>query len=298
MAPNTPSVRSAHDRVKEIHSIALAEVLTRSGAFDVWRYFGELNDLKQRPVSTTWREAFVMVCCVGQIRAAKVVGNLKRLRNMLPPEEFAEFDTRMRDYLAPIALTNHGFREGNFATVDPAPIWSHVKGLTQQLESEGLRVFLNSGTLLGVVRDQSLIAHDDDIDLAVILDADSAVSAAAAWRRLSERLREIGLSDASTQKAPEIHKLTPIGTFEVDLFPVWIEAGRVFVYPHTFGDLTYDDLLPLGVCNMTGCAIPRAPEKMLAVNYGEDWRDPDPLFTFKWTKANEKFVDFMQALRG
>lgn len=284
------------DRVKEIHSIALAEILTKSGDFDLWYYFDELNRIKRRPLSATWLEAYIMICCIGRIRPAKVTGNLNRLRNKLPETEFQLFEKRVRDYLHPIVLTNHKFRASSFSHVDQSPIWAHVQDLTKRLEKEGFEVFLNSGTLLGVTRDQSLIGHDDDVDLAVILNADNAVTAAKEWKRLSAYLREHDLWDEAAQRSPETHKLTRAGDFEVDLFPAWVSDGRMFVYPHTYGELSVDDVLPLTECAVSQCKIPQEPEKMLAVNYGEGWRMPDPLFKFPWATANDNFSEFLEEL--
>lgn len=286
------------DRTREIHSIVLAEILSKSGDFDLWRYFEELNRIKRRPLSATWLEAYVMICCVGQIRPAKVVGHLKRLREKLSADAFDIFDQRVRAYMHPLVLTNHGFRENSFAHVDPGPIWAHVQGLMERLEGEGFKLFLNSGTLLGVVRDQSLIAHDDDVDLAILLNSDTPKAAAAEWQRLKDYLRENGLWEEKNQKTPEILKLTSVDDFEVDLFPAWVQGGRIFVYPHTFGELHEDDVLPLRACKVTGRKIPRRPEKMLAINYGERWQTPDPLFKFPWAAANANFADFLQELQS
>lgn len=285
------------DRVSELHSIALAEIVTKSGSFDLWGYFDELNKIKRRPLTATWLEAYIMICCIGRIRPAKVVGNLNRLREKLSAGDFEAFETRVRAYLFPMVLTNHGFREGSFEHVDQSEIWTHVEGLMQRLEAEGFEVFLNSGTLLGVTRDKALIAHDDDVDLGIMLKADNQTDAAAEWKQLSRYLTENGLCDADVQKAAEIHKLTSVGPFQVDLFPAWVQEGKIYVYPHTFGELDKADVLPLKRCKVTGLKIPKQPESMLALNYGEGWRHPDPLFKFPWAEANEKFSTFLSEVQ-
>ena len=38
--------------------------------------------------------------------------------------------------------------------------------------------------------------------------------------------------------------------------------------------------------------VPRVPERLLAVNYGENWRTPDPTFTFDWSKVSRSY-DFL-----
>lgn len=292
------TVQSRADRVTEIHAIALAEILTKSGEFDLWRYFEELNEYKRRPLTPKWREAYIMLGCIGQIRPAKVVGHLKRLRAKVSAEQFELFESRIRAFIAPMVLTNHGFREDNFANVDAAPIWSHVQELMTRLEGEGFDVFLNSGTLLGVTRDKGLITHDDDVDLAIMLKSSTQKKAAVEWKRLSKYLTDNGLCDPEKQRTPEIHKLTSVGSFSVDLFPAWIQDGKIFVYPHTFGDLDEEDVLPLQPCEVTGLKIPQQPEDMLVLNYGEAWRKPDPLFKFPWAGANEKFSEFLRVVQA
>ena len=86
------------------------------------------------------------------------------------------------------------------------------------------------------------------------------------------------------------------GGYNVDLFPAWVAKGKVHVYPHTCGDLTEDQVFPLQPCETTGLPIPKEPEAMLAVNYGEGWKHPDPGFAFNWSLANRRFAAFKSAL--
>ncbi len=82
----------------------------------------------------------------------------------------------------------------------------------------------------------------------------------------------------------------------IDVFPAWLEGDKLYVYPHTSGELGKTDLLPLAACKTTGLPIPRDAEAMLEVNYGKGWRTPDPGFRFDWTVANKKFAAFWDAL--
>jgi hypothetical protein len=42
--------------------------------------------------------------------------------------------------------------------------------------------------------------------------------------------------------------------------------------------------------------MPAEPEKMLAVNYGPEWRQPDPYFKFPWSRAKVRFHNFLEAV--
>lgn len=287
-------------RISEIRMIALAEIATKSTDLDNWAYYVELNELKRRPLSIEWLEAVVMLAVIGRIRPARVFGWMKKLREKREKlgqmEAFDSFDTRLRTYLYPETLTNHGYNRQVFADLDHDSVWSQVESHLGALRDEGYQVFLNSGTLLGVVRDEKLIEHDDDVDLAVILKATSEEEAAQEWRALKDRLQELALFDEDNHRQAAIYKLTPAGQTQIDLFPAWVQNGKVFVYPHTHGELALEDVLPLRKCAVTGNALPAAPEKMLTLNYGTGWDTPDPLFKFPWAAANDRFAPFLERL--
>lgn len=287
-------------RISELRMIALAEIATKSTGLDHWSYYIELNELKRRPLTIEWLEAAVMLAVIGRIRPARVFGWMKKLREKREKlgqmEAFDTFDARLRTYLYPETLTNHGYDRQTFADLDHDSVWSHVESHLSALRDQGYEVFLNSGTLLGVVRDEKLIEHDDDIDLAVILKAGTEEDAAQEWRDLKGRLQELDLFDEDNHNQPAIYKLTPAGPTQIDLFPAWLQGDKVFVYPHTHGELAREDVLPLRKCSVTGNALPAAPEKMLTLNYGAEWGKPDPLFKFPWAAANDRFAPFLERL--
>ena len=298
-AGNTPTDVGAN-RISEIRMIAWAELHQKTGTLDHWQYYGELHDLKRRPLEAEWFEAAVAWGVIGRIRPARVTGYLRKLRarreKLGQMDAFEQFSGLIDSYLYPARLTNHGFDRHTFADLDHATVWEQVKSHLSALGEEGYQVFLNSGTLLGVVRDKRLIDHDDDIDLAMILKADATKDAATEWRNLRGKLERLGLFDADNFKSDPIYKLKPVGKTQIDLFPAWVENGRFFVYPHTQGTLAAEDVLPLRMCELTGNALPANPEKMLEINYGTGWRHPDPLFKFPWASANKAFEPFLKEL--
>ena len=186
----------------------------------------------------------------------------------------------------------------SFQNKDHERIWADVRATLDKVESVTGPVLLNSGTLLGVVRDQSLIAHDDDVDLAVLMQSDSQESAARDWQDIRLRLQEAGLLSDKQVPNPGVYTLRSGGTCKINLVPAWIADGKLHVYPHTYGDLPGAALLPLATCKVTGLPIPARAEEVLDVNYGEGWRVPDPGFSFPWSRANRRFRSFMDALGG
>lgn len=303
MRPENPSGGglTPAERLLELRAIAFSALAFGDSGVSMWRCFAELKDMDApADMRAEWLEASIGVCIAARIRPSKttrMINELSKLRSQQGnARAFASFETLFKRSLGPIRLTNHEYRTENFGDLDHAPVWETVGAHITALHERGYPVFLNSGTLLGVVRDQRLIDHDDDVDLAVILQAGSAREAAQEWKTLTAEIRGLGLVDEASFNDPAIIKLLPIGKVQVDLFPGWIEGDAVFVFPHTAGQLTRADVLPLKPCAVTGNPVPADPDKMLAVNYGADWREPDPYFKFPWTQARKTFAPFLKAL--
>ncbi len=183
-----------------------------------------------------------------------------------------------------------------FGNIDHADVWAAVDDVLRRVETLIGPVFLNSGTLLGVVRERALLPHDDDVDLAVVLDAQNAVQAAQAWARAYHLLHAEGLLAKKVKRNHGVFQLKSSSSVKIDLFPAWIEEGRGWIYPYSAGALTSEHLLPLAVCPYHGLPIPRDSGAVLASNYGDGWRIPDPGYAFSWNKANKEFESFRNAL--
>jgi hypothetical protein len=292
--------RARKKRISEIRQLALAEVHLRGTGIDAKEYRKELETLIRRPLSIEWLEAQILMSAIAQIRPARTLGHLGKLRDRRQAQgqldAFNAFEDLLRDYLHPLQLTNHSYQKPTFANLDHAPVWQAVKDHCAALRELGYEAFLNSGTLLGIVRDGALIAHDDDVDLAVILKATNAKDAAQEWQDLITTLNARDLVQPDGKTDPGICKLRAAGQTEIDLFPAWQQSGRFFVYPYSNGAVTKKSVFPLQSCALTGQAIPAEPEKVLEQNYGAGWRDPDPLFKFPWRAAQDQFAPFLERL--
>jgi hypothetical protein len=245
-------------------------------------------------------KAKILVCVAARIRPNQVRRCLGELRRRLDddgtPEVFDAFEAQLQEIVGSEVIVGHGYAPTPFAERDHRAIWQRLSEVLARIGATDRDVFLNSGTLLGVVRDGKLIDHDDDVDLAIRLDADTPEAAAAAWRSLTAELDALGLLDREKTNSATILKLTSGDDYEIDLFPCWVEHDRVFLYPHTFGELSAAQVFPTAMCGVTGLPVPADPEAMLAINYGAGWRAPDPYFKFPWLAARRKFARFIDGV--
>jgi LicD family len=271
--------------------------LRRSARLDA--AFSELQDNEDDP---DWLETMILINSIRRTRPNRTRGAIGRLRDQRAsegkPHLFADFMGNLTDRHGLPLPNGHGYG-GSFAHRDRAAVWKGISDVIAHLRGMGLTVFLNSGTLLGAVREGDLLGHDDDIDLAVLISGRSQEEAAEAWLDLRRKLSAKGLEiEATRRSGVSILKLPPIEGVQVDLFPAWIDgAGKLYIYPHTAGGLKRADLLPLKPGPFAGTWIPARAERVLEQNYGPNWRVPDTTFRFPWHETAIHFRPFMSALR-
>lgn len=291
------------EREEQIRAIALAQLTAPREGFDPFVYIDELELLspaRRRTVENL--EATIMLCLGARLRPTRTKQLLGFLREKREENgelaQFTEFDAFLKEAIGSDVLVAHDFAPSVFASMDHDAIWNDLRGTVARLSDLGPGVFLNSGTLLGVTRDKALIAHDDDIDLAFVMKAQDAAGAAREWIELRGKLISMGLfsKEHYNPKDVAILKATSAGDYMVDLFPAWVEDGRVYVYPHTCGELDVAQVLPTRPCAVTGLPVPAEPEAMLALNYGAGWQVPDPYYKFPWAQAKRKFAAFLDAV--
>lgn len=248
-----------------------------------------------------WLEAMLLLDVAFRQNPAQAFERLRilqaRYQVLGTPELFTLLWVELQGLMHPHTLCDHGYLTG-LASREPAKVFAELGALLRRLSGYGLRCIVNSGTLLGVVRDGTLIGHDDDVDLAVLLAASTAADAAAEWKQIRIRLRDAWILDREFERKGLPHcKLGRVGGVSVDLFPAWIEAGRLYVWPYACGELAEADLLPVGTLAVgdVKLPIPANPDALLTCNYGAGWRTPDPAFRFDWQQAYGRFQTFLAA---
>lgn len=300
IAPNEETTAKA---LMALRDAALAHLSGDPAAYDAGGAVDALEalDLSAAASATPLAlEAFAAIVIARGRRPRRAQKPLYRLfqARLAAGEQSAYFE--FADRIA--AAVEHGFSlEGvtfnrPLTDVDQPLLWRDTEAALAAVAEVFGPAFLNSGTLLGAVREGRFIDHDDDVDIAVLMSAASAEEAARQWFDGIATLTARGVVEKRERRNPGMFKLNSTSGVNIDVFPAWIKEGRLYLYPHTSGELSVDDLLPLSACKTTGLPIPRNAEAMLEVNYGPGWRQPDPGFAFPWAAANRKFADFRAAL--
>lgn len=185
-------------------------------------------------------------------------------------------------------LTRHGVKSEGVLRKDPARFVAHMRAVISALESMGREPFLAYGTLLGAVRDQDFIAHDDDIDLMCRSTARSRKEAEQDVLVLKEGLRELGFKVVDLlPNSLNLHVIDKKNGAVMDVFPCWLqddalcmhmESMKVRGIPEAF-------VYPRSMLSFHGQEFPAPsqPEAFLQARYGEGWRVSDQFYEWPWS---------------
>lgn len=260
-----------------------------------------LNGVPRNERGIDWVERIIALYCAHKMKSSRCAALKRQIvkirleKNQLT--ELQSFNERVNAVASPYVLTNHGLCLP-FRARDQTEVAQNLSCLFSVLKGLGFCGFINSGTLLGAVREGSFIGHDDDADIAVLIDGEKDEDIIASMNDLCRKLNESGTlqQNAWFHKSGPIIKVLVGSGIEVDLFPLWFRNEKAYIWPHTFGELSYSDIFPLSelqLCNRSMPA-PRYPEKMLEINYGDNWKNPDPDFFFSWDDAKIRFSSILK----
>ncbi|MGA1179751.1 MAG: hypothetical protein ACO3U1_03990 [Marivivens sp.] len=221
--------------------------------------------------------------------------NLEVLSGLLDEADFSLFSRKLAKISSPLALGRHGYYP-SFADLDLNKVEAQLTRLISDIEKCGVEVFINSGTLLGYIRDGRPIVRDDDFDLASIIPGSTFEEICENWRDFKSAISE---EYAIIDKGSFIAIRLEIG-IQVDIFSAWILSGKLFVYPYCYGDCLSDVAVPVRRFSVRSSElpIPNNPDVLLDVNYAGNWRSPDPYWRFNWNRANKRFKKELRSLKG
>jgi hypothetical protein len=166
------------------------------------------------------------------------------------------------------------------------------KFLSELINEFGVDAFVSSGTLLGFVRQGEFLGHDDDLDICYISKESTHESIVRERSEIKAFLNGKGYRVTDSDVA---HLWVHSGdNIMFDLFTGWIENNRCMMNPLPLPGVAASDVLPLKTLESHGYPImmPANPEALMELNYGKDWKVPDPLWKFDWSHAR-KLYDFL-----
>lgn len=225
----------------------------------------------------------------------KRLRKLEQLLNGSPTTgDFNEILQDVNIKISPTIIGPHGYRVAP-SQIDQQELFSELAEMMNFLEERGFPAFLNSGSLLGLHRDGRLIPHDDDLDIGVYFgDCNINDLIVLNTRLLTEISERYSFFEKGLGKFGAIKLKSGV---EVDIFPAWSKEDRFYVYPYMFGELKKSDVVPFVKKVFFGSTlnVPVNIEGVLDVNYGESWRNPDPMWKFDWRRAKKRFHEFHEA---
>ncbi len=158
-----------------------------------------------------------------------------------------------------------------------------------------LEPFFVAGSLLGFIREAAFLAHDDDYDAAYVSNERIPVNIVMERWDIHRHVRSFDRLQIDECTGGHFH-IKAKGQFEFtfDLFTGWEQDGLFSQFPTTPRQIPITDMLPARTIPVYGVAVtvPRLPERLLALHYGENWRTPDPTFTFDWSRVSRSY-DFL-----
>ena len=199
-------------------------------------------------------------------------------------------------YGHPVSVDKVGHLQRSFAATNDKIKEEILTGTLRVLDELrdvcGVDAYLNYGALLGAVRDGTMIAHDSDTDLCYVSKYETPADIIMESFRMERTLLQRGWK-VLRMSAGDIKLLLPLSDgrqCHIDVFGAFWVNGVFYQFGNRSGHLPKESLLPLGTIELDGYTFPapRVPEDMLVFLYGENWRVPDPSFTYDDPEAGKR----------
>lgn len=162
-----------------------------------------------------------------------------------------------------------------------AALLDATEAVVAALAETGIEPFLAYGTLLGAVREGTVLGHDSDADLGYVSRFHDPVDVVRESFRVQREFNQRGWSTYRYSGAAFRVDVSE-GGVGLDVFGGFLDRGRLWLMGEIGTDYERDWLFPLTTVELAGRRMPAParPEKLLEATYGPGWRVPDPAFRF------------------
>lgn len=188
------------------------------------------------------------------------------------------------------------FKPAQFARSEQRALYWEFYDELQDVFSQtlGLPLLLSHGTLLGVMRNGDLLPHDDDFDCAYVSSLTDLDDVSQERFAIAAKLQETGMN---LKFGFTGHIKIKRGKLEIDCMPAWFQDRRYNVSIYSSLEMTPDEVLPPARVRVQDRVVqlPARAERFLALNYGANWRQPDPSYRAVYPEYGRRVLKRFQA---
>lgn len=150
-----------------------------------------------------------------------------------------------------------------------------------------LEVYLIYGTLLGAIREQNFIEHDNDVDLSYMSKQNNLKDVLYEFQGLCTILRNHEVLSKICSNG-HLHVYSPNKRNKFDFWTSFIIENKYYLVPLIEGEISSEIILPLRTIDFKNMKfpIPNKPENCLDSIYS-NWKHPDLInkgIISKWKK--------------
>ncbi|OUS33483.1 hypothetical protein A9Q94_19465 [Rhodobacterales bacterium 56_14_T64] len=215
-------------------------------------------------------------------------GSFKRIRRRLGEDFFAAFGLNLNKSLLHTRKlefgqhgVSHSFRY--WSDAEKTALIDSYSVLVKAYKKSGFDSICCFGFLLGMVREDDLIPHDDDIDL-LVFNYDTKMSDLHIMTLIIGIAAQTGFEVISIRFSQRFARLRTKDNRDFDVFICNVEGEKCFVYPSRSPYTHKDTIFPIKDQQAfnRNLPFPQNPVTLLEDIYGDDWRVPKPYFLHKW----------------
>ncbi|GAA4720872.1 hypothetical protein GCM10023216_07390 [Isoptericola chiayiensis] len=186
----------------------------------------------------------------------------------------------------PAVLSRHGLVDDGGLRARSDEYLDTIERASRLLGDLGYPTMLAYGTLLGAVREKDFLAHDDDVDLMVPLEAMDRDSAEPVLGELRLALQQKGWKVTRPNSYTNFHLHDPSNGLHVDVFPLFVDGERTTLHMEKMKlrSIATSIVMPPAPITFKGRELlgPAKPEAFLAERYGDGWSVSDPYYDWPW----------------